>query len=77
MEAIRLCNICHTRKAELPDRQVTGRMVKRVCRECHSDRLRDDLRHIMEIERRKRMEREGITDRDIAETMPLKGPWEA
>ena len=51
-----LCVVCHTRKAELPDRQVTGRMVKRVCRECHHDRLRGDLIRILDVERARRIQ---------------------
>lgn len=41
----RLCIICHERPAELPDRDSMSR-TKKVCRECHSDRLRRDLKAI-------------------------------
>lgn len=51
----KLCEICRINKAELPDRERMGRPIKRVCRECHSERLRDDLRYIMD--RRKRRAR--------------------
>ena len=40
----RLCYVCNTSPAEVPDRYTTGRQIKRICRECHADRLRDDLR---------------------------------
>ena len=43
-----LCVVCHTRKAEVPDRERMGRPVKRVCRECHAERLRGDVERILE-----------------------------
>ncbi len=43
----RMCIICRERPAELPDRNAMGWPIKKVCRECHRDRLRDDLRRIM------------------------------
>ena len=43
----RMCIICREHPAELPDRNAMGRPIKKVCRECHRDRLRDDLRRIM------------------------------
>ena len=51
-----LCIVCHERKAELPDRERMGRPIKRVCRQCHSDRLRGDMVKILEHEKRKREE---------------------
>lgn len=39
----RPCRICRERPAEVPDRNVQGRPIKRVCRQCHAERLRGDL----------------------------------
>lgn len=44
---VRPCIICHTRPAEVPDRTRMGRPIKRVCRECHAERLRGDLEKIL------------------------------
>lgn len=41
------CVVCHEREAQVPDRERMGRPVKRVCRECHTERLRGDLRRGM------------------------------
>jgi hypothetical protein len=46
--AKRPCIICRKNPAELPDRNVMGRPIKRVCRECHADRLRGDMKRILE-----------------------------
>lgn len=48
----RLCIICRTRPAEVPDRNAMGRLVNRLCRQCHGDRLQGDLKL---IERRRRV----------------------
>jgi len=45
-----LCVICRSRKATVPDRERMGRPVKRVCRECHTERLRRDLARVLELE---------------------------
>ncbi len=44
----KLCVLCRERPAELPDRNVMGRPIKKVCRECHRDRLRGDLARALE-----------------------------
>jgi hypothetical protein len=36
------CILCHVNEAAVPDRERMGRPIKRVCRECHADRLRED-----------------------------------
>ena len=46
MASKRLCIICRSNPAELPDRNRMGRPIKRVCRQCHRNRLYDDLRNI-------------------------------
>lgn len=44
---MRLCIVCKTRLAAVPDRMVTGRRINKICKECHSDRLRSDLRAVI------------------------------
>jgi hypothetical protein len=44
---VRLCKLCGKNKATVPDRN-TGRLVNRVCSECHAARLRGDLVQILE-----------------------------
>ena len=39
----RMCIVCHKRPPAVPDRNVMGRPIKRVCLECHGERLRMDL----------------------------------
>ena len=45
--AKRLCIVCRERLAELPDRNAMGRPIKKVCRQCHSDRLQNDLKRVV------------------------------
>jgi hypothetical protein len=40
----KLCELCGLRRAELPDRNRMGRPIKRLCRECHAERLVGDMR---------------------------------
>ena len=48
----KMCELCHARPAAVPDRNRPGRLVARVCRECHAERLRGDLREILRMRRR-------------------------
>jgi hypothetical protein len=41
------CVVCHTRPATLPDRESMGRPIKRVCHECHAQRLIEDLKAVL------------------------------
>ena len=41
------CILCNVNEAVVPDRERMGRPIKRVCRECHADRLREDWIAIM------------------------------
>ncbi len=50
----KICILCNKNPAVVPDRERMGSPIKRVCRECHSDRLRGDLIKIMK--RRKKEE---------------------
>ena len=43
-----LCRQCKTSKAIFPDRNATGRPLKRICRDCHRQDLCADLRHILD-----------------------------
>lgn len=51
------CELCRQNPAELPDRKRMGRPIKRICRSCHSDRLRGDLAALLK-RRKKERERE-------------------
>jgi hypothetical protein len=48
-----LCIICHTRDATIPDRDTMSSR-KRLCAVCHAERLKDDLRHILTTEKKRR-----------------------
>jgi cytochrome c553 len=43
---MRMCILCHKRKAEVPDREDMGRRLKRVCLVCHRQRLAEDVQRI-------------------------------
>jgi hypothetical protein len=51
-----LCIICHTKDATTPDRD-SGSSRKKLCSDCHAERIKGDLRRILMIERRRRLER--------------------
>jgi hypothetical protein len=53
MKRKKLCILCRQRPAEVPDRQGVGRPIKTVCRQCHAERLGEDLRRIAELSKRK------------------------
>lgn len=40
---MRSCILCRQRPAAVPDRNRPGRPVKRICRECHAERIANDL----------------------------------
>lgn len=39
----KLCVICKTRPATVPDRNRPGRPINRLCSECHATRLQEDF----------------------------------
>lgn len=39
----KLCILCGVGRREIPDRNVMGRPIKKICRKCHSERLRGDM----------------------------------
>lgn len=47
---IKLCVLCGVRPREVPDRERMGRPIKRVCRQCHGQRLIGDVRKIMKAD---------------------------
>jgi hypothetical protein len=56
---MRRCIYCRERVAELPDRNRPGNLTKRVCRECHSDLLREDLINVLRVKERRRLDEDG------------------
>ena len=46
-KAKRVCVVCHLRPPTVPDRNVMGRQVNRICSECHAARLRGDLKLVL------------------------------
>lgn len=44
-----MCVVCHERPARVPDRERMGRPIKRICRECHAQRLIADLEHALKV----------------------------
>jgi len=51
---MKFCVVCHKNPPELPDRNVIGRPINRVCRECHMMRLRGDMIQLLKVEQKKR-----------------------
>ena len=43
-----ICIICRERRAEVPDRYAYPDRRKRLCTECHADRLRQDAREVLQ-----------------------------
>lgn len=48
-----LCIICHTNDTTVPDRN-SGSNKKKLCSNCHAERLKNDLREILAIAKRRR-----------------------
>lgn len=44
---MRACIVCRIRKPAVPDRNVDGRPIKRLCLECHQGRLKGDIEVIL------------------------------
>lgn len=59
MRKINKCIVCHERPAAVPDRNVMGRPIKRVCLECHRERLQSDFQPLLDA-----LERKGIKQID-------------
>lgn len=52
MSKQRMCILCGKGPAEVPDRERLGKPIKRVCVECHGERLWRDFARIMEAHSR-------------------------
>lgn len=50
----KMCEKCGVNPATVPDRERMGRLINRLCKQCHAERLRGDLVRIMDIEKRRR-----------------------
>jgi len=55
MASKRMCSLCGKNPATVPDRERMGRPINRVCDLCHSLRLKNDFKHILEL-RKKRLD---------------------
>lgn len=40
----KMCELCGKNPATVPDRERMGRLINRVCLECHQNRLKMDIR---------------------------------
>ena len=49
----KMCEICHKNPAEVPDRERMGRPINRICLECHTKRLKEDMDRSLELQRRR------------------------
>jgi len=50
----KMCEVCGTNPATVPDRERMGRPIYRVCSLCHSARLCGDIAYIMEVRKKRR-----------------------
>lgn len=50
------CIICNTNEATVRDRENPFSKRLTVCQKCHGERLRGDLRHILELHNKKKKE---------------------
>ena len=54
---MKMCEFCGKNKASVPDRNRSGRPIKRVCSACHSARLCGDLKYIQAVREQNRIDR--------------------
>jgi hypothetical protein len=54
MSKKKMCEICGENPATVPDREKMGRLINRVCGNCHSARLRGDIDYIMECHKKRK-----------------------
>jgi hypothetical protein len=50
----KMYEICGEKPATVPDRERMGRPIKRVCLSCHSRRLIDDMKYIVELHEKRK-----------------------
>lgn len=53
MRKKKLCEVCKARPATVPDRTKIGRLIDRLCEECHVCRLAGDLRNVLRAAKHK------------------------
>lgn len=44
---MKLCKLCKKRPAEIPDRNIQGRPIKSICKQCHVERIKQDMARIV------------------------------
>jgi len=44
---MKICTICHKRPTQVPNRNIPGRPIKRICQKCHEEQLRKDLQNVL------------------------------
>ena len=54
----KLCEICLKNLATVPDRNVGGRPINRICRVCHCERIKNDFDRIFAKVEKRRQELE-------------------
>ena len=50
------CIICGINEATVPDRYTGGRLINRICSECHAKRLQKDMQHIVDLHTKRQIE---------------------
>ena len=58
MSSPRLCEKCHERPAEVPDRERMGRPIKRICGPCHRGEITFDVVAAIAIQSTEKRKRE-------------------
>ena len=59
----RKCKICGLCEATIPDREAGGKR-KTICGKCHAERLKNDLRHILYLEKKRKEDGGGVFERE-------------
>lgn len=52
----KMCEICGEKPATVPDRERMGRPINRICSSCHSLRLVGDIKSILALRQKRRVE---------------------
>lgn len=50
----KMCVWCGKNEAAVPINRGIGRFKKQICTHCHAERLKEDILHILEVEKKKR-----------------------
>jgi len=59
----RKCKICGLREATMPDRETGGKSLT-ICGYCHGERLKNDLRRILYLEKQRKEDTGGVFERE-------------